>query len=68
MQIIRRPRNPRDEELADLAIENDQQGLRQTLEALPGWARAATERNEEFWQNQRTSVLPAARRFWYGHL
>jgi hypothetical protein len=46
----------RNEELPELAIERDQQRLRQTLEALPGWAQAATERNDEFWRNQRTSV------------
>jgi hypothetical protein len=53
MEIIRHLSN---EELAELAIESDQQSLRQTLEALPGWARAATERNDEFWQKQRISV------------
>jgi len=53
MQIIRRPSN---EELAEIALESDQQELRQTLEALPSWAGAATERNDEFWRNQRTSV------------
>jgi hypothetical protein len=53
MEIIRHLSN---EELADLVIESDRQALRQTFEALPGWARAATERDEEFWQNQRTAV------------
>ena len=53
MQIIRRPRN---EELAELAIESDRQQLRQTLEALRGWARVATECDNEYWQKQRISV------------
>jgi hypothetical protein len=53
MEIIRHLSN---EELAELAIESDQQSLRQTLEALPGWARAATEHNDDFWQKQRISV------------
>jgi hypothetical protein len=56
MRIVRRPKNPRNEELAELAIESDRQHLGQTLEALPGWARAATERDNEFWQKQRISV------------
>ncbi len=53
MQIIR---NPENEELAEMAIEGNQQQLRQTLEALPSWARAATENDNEFWQKQRISV------------
>jgi hypothetical protein len=53
MQIIRRPSN---KEWAELALASDQPELRPTLEALPSWARAATERNDEFWRNQRTSV------------
>ena len=39
MEIIRHLSH---EELADLAIESDQQALRPTLEALPDWARAST--------------------------
>ncbi len=53
MQIIRRPSN---EQQAELAIDSDQQELRQTLEVLPGRARAATEWSDKFWQNQRISV------------
>ncbi len=45
MQIIRNPQKNEDEsELVEQAIASDQQALRQTLEALPDWARAATER------------------------
>jgi hypothetical protein len=53
MQIICRTSK---EELTERAIESDQQQLRQTLEALPNWARSATGHNDEFWQNQRISV------------
>jgi hypothetical protein len=53
MEIIRHLSN---EELTDLVIDSDQQSLRQTLEALPGWARTATERNDEFWQDQRAAI------------
>ena len=53
MEIIRHLSN---EELTDLTIESDQQALRPTLEALPEWARASTERPEEFWQEQRSAV------------
>jgi len=44
------------DELIDLTIESDRQSLRQTLEALPDWARSSTEHSEEFWQKQRDSV------------
>jgi hypothetical protein len=50
MQVIRNPSKKEEEEVAELAIERDRQGLRQTLEGLPGWARATTERDNEFWQ------------------
>jgi len=53
MEIIRHLSK---EELVDLVIESDQRCLRQTFEALPGWARTAAEQNEEFWQNQRLSI------------
>jgi hypothetical protein len=53
MEIIRHLSN---EELTDLTIESDQRSLRPTLEALPDWARASTERPEEFWQEQRSIV------------
>ena len=53
MEIIRHLSN---EELADLIIQSDQQALQQTLECLPGWAQAAAERNDEFWQNQRIAT------------
>ena len=53
MQIILRSHR---EESPDLAIERNQQGLRKPLDALPGWARAATEYDNEFWQKQRISV------------
>jgi hypothetical protein len=53
MEIIRHLSN---EELTDLTIESDQRSLRSTLEALPDWARASTERPEEFWQEQRSIV------------
>ena len=57
MQIIRNPQKNKDEnELVEQAIANDQQELRQTLEALPVWARTATEQGDEFWQRQRSSV------------
>lgn len=60
MKIIRHP-DKKEEELANAAIEevateNDQQGLEQTLKDLPGWARVATDHDNEFWQQQRTSV------------
>ena len=45
-----------DEQSKDLQIESDQQQLRRTLEGLPGLARSAAERDEEFWQRQRSSV------------
>jgi hypothetical protein len=53
MEIIR---NLSNEELTDLTIESDQRSLRPTLEALPDWARASTDRPEEFWQEQRSAV------------
>ena len=53
MEIIRHLSN---EELTDLTIESDQRSLRPTLEALPEWARASTERPEQFWQEQRSNV------------
>jgi hypothetical protein len=53
MEIIRHLSN---EELTDLTIESDRRSLRSTLEALPDWARASTERPEEFWQEQRSVV------------
>ena len=53
MEIIRHLSN---EELTDLTIESDQRSLRPTLETLPDWARASTERPEEFWQEQRSIV------------
>ena len=53
MEIIRHLNN---EELTDLTIESDQRALRPTLEALPDWARASSERSEEFWQEQRSVV------------
>ena len=57
MQIIRNPQKKEDEnELVEQAIATDQQELRQTLEALPVWARAATEQGDEFWQRQRSFV------------
>ena len=62
MKIVRHPaKKEKEEELANAAIEevateNDQQGLEQTLKDLPGWARVATDHDSEFWQQQRTSV------------
>jgi hypothetical protein len=53
MEIIRHLST---EELRDLAIESDQHALRPTLEALPEWARASTERPEEFWEAQRRAI------------
>jgi hypothetical protein len=53
MEIIRHLSN---EELTDFTIESDQRALRSTLEALPDWAQASTERPEEFWQKQRSIV------------
>lgn len=53
MEIIRHLSN---EELTDLTIDSDQRWLRPTLEALPDWARASTDRPEEFWQQQRSIV------------
>lgn len=53
MEIIRHLST---EELRDLAIDSDQRALRSTLESLPAWARASTERSEEFWQKQRSAV------------
>ena len=41
MEIIRHLSN---EELTDLTVESDQRSLRSTLEALPEWARASTDR------------------------
>jgi hypothetical protein len=53
MEIIRHLSN---EELTDLTVESDQRSLRSTLEALPEWAKASTERPDEFWQEQRRIV------------
>jgi hypothetical protein len=53
MEIVRHLSN---EELTDFTIESDQRSLRATLEALPEWARASTERPEEFWQEQRSMI------------
>lgn len=50
MEIIRHLAN---QELIDLAIASDEQSLRPTLEALPGWARASSQRTEEHWEQQR---------------
>jgi hypothetical protein len=53
MEIIRHLSN---EELTDIVLESDQQALRQTLDALPVWARTATDRAEGFWQLQRNLI------------
>ncbi len=53
MEIIRHLSS---EELIDLVMQSDQQALRPTLEALPEWARASSERPEEFWQEQRGAI------------
>ncbi len=53
MEIIRHLSN---EELTDFTIESDQRALRSTLETLPDWAQASTERPEEFWQKQRSMI------------
>jgi hypothetical protein len=53
MEIIRHLSS---EELTDLTIESDQRSLRPTLEALPEWARASTDRPDEFWQQQRSII------------
>ncbi|MGH9504978.1 MAG: hypothetical protein ACRD20_19160 [Terriglobales bacterium] len=53
MEIIRHLSN---QELTDIVLESDQQALRQTLDALPVWARTATDRPEEFWQLQRNLI------------
>src|SRR6266566_4100166 len=53
MEMIRHLSN---EELVDLIIDSDERALRLTFDALPSWAQAASERNEEFWQNQRVAV------------
>ena len=53
MEIIRHLSK---EELADLVIQSDERSLRETFAGLPTWGRAAGERNEEFWQNQRNEV------------
>jgi hypothetical protein len=53
MEIIRHLSN---EELMDLAIESDELSLRPTLTSLPGWAHASTDRPDEYWQQQRSSV------------
>jgi hypothetical protein len=53
MEIIRHLSN---EELINLAIQSDELSLRPTLTSLPGWARASTDRHEEYWQQQRSIV------------
>ncbi len=53
MEVIR---HLSDEELAEPIVEPDQEALRQTLESLPECARTATERNDEFWRNQRIAI------------
>ena len=53
MEIIRHLSN---QELTDFTIQSDQRRLKPTLEALPEWARIASERHEEFWQKQRGLV------------
>jgi hypothetical protein len=55
MRIIRHP-DYEGGESPDLAITRNQQGLRRTLEALPGWAWAASEQSDEFWRNQRIAI------------
>jgi flagellar biosynthesis regulator FlaF len=53
MEIIR---HLSDDELAILMLASDQQALRETLEGLPASARTASQRPDEFWEEQRAKV------------
>ena len=53
MKLTDHQTNPK---LSDLILDNDQQDLRQTLGALPEWARACTEHPDAFWERQRTEI------------
>jgi hypothetical protein len=53
MEIIR---HLSDDELAGLTLASDEQCLRETLGNLPACAQTASQRPDEFWQEQRTKV------------
>src|ERR1700733_10646984 len=39
-----------------MIFDSDQQGLQQTLRALPEWARASSERPAAFWERQQAEI------------
>ncbi|HUK24482.1 MAG TPA: hypothetical protein VLV49_07880 [Terriglobales bacterium] len=45
-----------DEELTDLALEEDERHLRQAWKGLPASLRLAAERPESFWQRQQAAI------------
>lgn len=53
MEIIR---HLSDDELAGLTLASDEQCLRETLGNLPACAQTASQRPDEFWQEQRAKV------------
>jgi hypothetical protein len=53
MQLTRHLSN---EELSEMIFESDQRYLRQTLDALPGWARAASDHPNAFWERQQAEI------------
>ena len=53
MQFTRHLSN---EELSEMIFNSDQQGLQQTLRALPEWARASSEHPAAFWERQQAEI------------
>jgi hypothetical protein len=53
MEIIR---HLSDDELAALTLASDEQRLREKLGNLPACAQTASQRQDEFWQEQRAKV------------
>jgi hypothetical protein len=44
------------EEVADVVFEDDERFLRRTLDDLPAWTQAATQHDEEYWEDQRRAI------------
>jgi hypothetical protein len=44
------------EQLSEMIFDSDQRHLRPTLDALPQWARAATEHRDAFWEQQQAEI------------
>jgi hypothetical protein len=48
--------DPSNKKLIETIFDGDQQRLRQTLDAMPEWAHAATEHPDAFWEQQQVEI------------